>query len=65
MYLWLQACYNNFLLAFKPAFYLVNDTMFEAVVAWFSNFNNVLGLLLIVGSIAILLLTMKIVGKDM
>jgi hypothetical protein len=35
------------------------------VVAWFSNFNNVLGLVLIVGAIAILLLTMQIVGKDM
>jgi hypothetical protein len=39
--------------------------MFEAIVAWFSNFNNVLGLVLIAGAIAILILTMKIVGKDM
>jgi hypothetical protein len=39
--------------------------MLEGLVAWFSNFNNVLGLILIAGSIALLLLTMKLVGKDM
>jgi hypothetical protein len=38
--------------------------MLEDVVAWFSNFQNDLGLVLILGAIGLLLLTMQLVGKN-
>jgi hypothetical protein len=47
-----------------PFFSWVLKLMFEEVVAWFSNFQNDLGLVLILGSIGLLLLTMYWVGKN-
>jgi len=42
----------------------MGKNMFEEVIAWFSNFQNDLGLLLVFGSIGLLLLTMHLVGKS-
>ncbi|MCW3999039.1 MAG: hypothetical protein NWE93_02225 [Candidatus Bathyarchaeota archaeon] len=38
--------------------------MVEVIVEWFSSFQNVLGLVLIAGSIAILLATLQLSSKN-
>jgi hypothetical protein len=38
--------------------------MFEVVIEWFSNFQNVLGLVLITGSVGILLATLHLSSKE-
>jgi hypothetical protein len=38
--------------------------MFEELITWFSNFQNVLGLVLVVGSMAILLKTLDMSSKN-
>jgi|WetSurMetagenome_2_1015567.scaffolds.fasta_scaffold24488_2 hypothetical protein len=42
----------------------IESHMFEPLIQWFSNFQNVLGLVLISGSVAILLATLQLSSKE-